>query len=83
MASGADSRPLADSTHVPLSSFHRSLMLTITSPATCLSTPELDRLCAKSVAKASARPALSADTKLSTPRYVAPRSGPIGVHPPP
>lgn len=56
--------------------FHRYLTLTITSPATCQSTPEPDRSCAKSVAKASARPARSADTKLSTPRYVGPGSSP-------
>lgn len=61
-----------DTPQGPLVSFHRCLTLTITSPATCRSTPEPDRSCAKSAAKASARPARSADTKLSTPRYVAP-----------
>lgn len=61
-----------DTPQGPLMSFHRCLTLTITSPATCRSTPEPDRSCAKSAAKASARPARCADTKLSTPRYVAP-----------
>lgn len=50
----------------------RCLTRTTTSPATCLCTPEPGRSCAKSVAKASARPARCADTKSSTPRYVAP-----------
>lgn len=65
-------------------SFHRCLMLTITSPATCRYTPEPDHSCAKSAAKASARPARCADTKLSTPRYVAPGRAPARAqHPVP
>lgn len=74
MASPVCSLSRTDTPQGPLVSFRRCLMLTITSPATCRSTPEPDRSCAKSAAKASARPARSADTKLSTPRYVAPGS---------
>lgn len=75
---------LRDAPQGPLVSFHRCLMLTITSPATCRYTPEPDHSCAKSAAKASARPARCADTKLSTPRYVAPGRAPARAqHPVP